>query len=249
MFRASSQRLWDALKPKLKEKATQASKTLRRWSVRFFCRHLPLATGWFCYQLTVATAKKLWWTLDQVTNLRFLVTAALVVLVVQELRPHSTTDALVHVVWTEARGESRDGQEAVVWTVFNRLKAQKVYWGRHDVESVVYNRRGEKNELCEYDGVCITPSLRGFRYTAEWFDLAVLVIDTRLKIALGFTDPTGGAHSYATQEVFVKSRYHQRLCGVVDIGNHRFGVDPETGDCPSALAPKYGEPPLPRPNA
>ena len=199
---------------------------------------LPGWSWWFVRQLGTGLVVRSWRAIDVVTDLRLLATIAVVVGLVQELRPHSVTDSLVHVVWTEARGESRLGQKAVVWSVYNRLGAQKPYWGTRNVQNVVYNRRGKDNELCMYDGVCVMPSMRTVRYSVQWWQMALLVVETRIEIALGFSDPTGGAHSYATIPVYLESGYHQKLCNPIIIGEHIFGTDPETGECDKPVAPQ-----------
>lgn len=202
-------------------------------------RFLALATLWCSLVLAKGLGRYLWRGIDVVSDLRVLTLIVALVAVASEFRPQSTTDALVHVVWTEARGESRVGQQAIIWNVYNRLKANKAYWGTGSIQAVVYSRRGKNGERCDYDGICEMPSMRTVRFTPEWWNMAFLVIETRLEIALGFPDPTGGAHSYATIPVYLESGYHLKLCHAVIIGRHIFGTDPETGSCRESAAPEY----------
>lgn len=207
------------------------------WALQVGYYHIIRALLWFLRELS----KKCFRVIGVLTHMAVVLPVVVLALLGNELRPGSTTDMLTHVVWTEARGETEAGRRAVIWTVHNRAEADQSYWGGSTYAGVIYDRRGAAG--CEYDGVCRKPDMGDVRYNTAWFALWTESLDTLLAITFGLPDPTGGAHSYATLMAAAGSDYHQRLCGVVVIGNHRFGVDPHAASC---RAPMDAPMPVPR---
>jgi spore germination cell wall hydrolase CwlJ-like protein len=140
--------------------------------------------------------------------------------------PSSTDlDTLARTIWGEARGEGREGMEAVAWVVKNRAAIAQ----RHETV------RGRPHPLFgdgTVAGAC-TPPLQFSCWNANDPNRALLLAVTRTDPAFGFAcaiaaavldggsaDPTGGATHY--HEASVHPAWAEGQTPTARIGHHVF---------------------------
>lgn len=127
-------------------------------------------------------------------------------------------DAIIRTAWGEARGESREGQAAVVWVILNRASAP-AWWGRtswdvchHAMQFSCWNF----NDPNFPQLVTLQPS------SAVYQEIGAIVDGVIRDRARGIPDPTGGATHYKVTGT--PASWDKATVGItpVIIGHHSF---------------------------
>ncbi|CAF0903417.1 unnamed protein product [Rotaria sordida] len=127
----------------------------------------------------------------------------------------SDREVLAKTIYGEARGESREGQEAVGHVIKNRAQANKSDWGGNSISGVClqhkqfecWNGRGDI-EIKEQDA----------------YEQCLQVADSILNGSS--QDPTRGADHYNNPNKEPNAEWPEKCTVLGDVGQHRFYKGP-----------------------